>query len=212
MNNPESDTYGVSALSYLRRARERILEGNKAALFYAALELRCCVEVRQAEYIEHLKAYEGQKLRPYKISENRAKIAKISEGQLIAKLTFDLGDGEIFEGYHTPVPASLVRYCEKHLDNLRHAQSRFRGPSDEFWNDTRADLISHYRQAWISCRGNMMVPPLWNSKNKQTHPMIFEISDDNRAMMERMKGMVGDHFNVRVTYLEQPPESWVCDL
>lgn len=212
MNNEDSEVYGVSAISYLRRARARILEENKPALFYAALELRCCVEARQAEYIEHLSAYKGQKLRPYRIGENRTKIAQISGGQLIAKLTFDLGDGETFEGYHTPVPASLVRYCEKHLDNLRHAQSRYFGPEDKFWSDTRAGLIAYYRQAWTSCQGNMMVPPLWNSKSKNTHPMVFEVSDDNRDKMERMKGAVGDYFNLHVNYLERPPESWVCDL
>lgn len=212
MNNHEPETYGVSALSYLRRTRERLLDDTKAALFYAALELRCCVEARQAEYIEHLNAYKGQKLRPYRLGENRDKIAKISDGKVIAKLTFDLGDGETFEGYHTPVPASLVRYCEKHLDKLRHVQSQYRGPDDEWWAKTRADLVSHYRQAWISCQGNMMVPPLWNANSKQTHPMVFEIDDDNRATMERMKGAVGEHFNVHVSYLEHPPESWVCDL
>ncbi|MBB5985639.1 hypothetical protein [Sphingobium lignivorans] len=212
MTHQEPETYGVSASSYLRRARERVLDGTKAALFYAALELRCCVEARQAEYIEHLSAYKGQKLRPYRLGENRSKIAKISGGKLIAKLTFELGDGEVLEGYHTPVPASLVRYCEKHLDNLRHAQSRFRGHDDEFWNRTRTDLIAHYRLAWISCQGNMMVPPLWSANSKKTHPMVFEITDGNRAAMERMKESVGEHFNVHVSYLEHPPESWVCDL
>lgn len=152
--------YGISAQGYLERTRERLLQDTHESLFYAALELRCCVEARQAEYVEHLNAYKGQKVRPYRIGENRQKIAKISGGKLIARLQFNLDKGLALVGYHTPVPASLTQYCERHLDNLRHAQPQYRPPNDPWWDATRADLIEHYRQAWVACQGNLLVPPL----------------------------------------------------
>jgi len=204
--------YGVSAQAYLERARNRLLENTHEALFYAALELRCCVEARQAEYVRHLSAYKGQKVRPYRIGENREKIAKISGGKVIAQLRFSFDDGLALVGYHTPVPASLTRYCERHLDNLRHTQPEFRPADDPWWDATRADLIEHYRQAWVSCQGNMLVPPLWSARSKRTHPVIFEFGEADRETAERMKGAVGEQFVVEVKYLETPPTEWVCDL
>jgi hypothetical protein len=208
-----SENYGVSAAGYLSRVRARLLEADKACLFYAALELRCCVEARQAEYIEHLSAFKGKKVRPYRIGENREKIAKISGGKLIAKLTFDLSEGRIFEAFHTPVPASLTRFCERSLDSLRHAQRIYRKHDDPWWETTRNLLIENYRLAWISCQGNLLVPPLWSSRSGQTHPMVFELDEKDRAFMETIRSSsAGDPFQVHVEYLESPPRTWVCDL
>ena len=48
----QKDDYRISARDYLARARERLMAGKKAALFHAALELRYCIEARQAEHLE----------------------------------------------------------------------------------------------------------------------------------------------------------------
>lgn len=207
-----SDRYDVSAAGYLARARDRLLDDDKVGLFYAALELRCCVEARQAEYIEHLSAFKGKKVRPYKIGENRERIAKISGGKLIAKLIFELPDGQRFEAFHTPVPAPLTRYCERSLDNLRHAQPAYRNRDDPWWANTRDLLIDNYRLAWISCQGNSLAPPMWSSKSRLTHPMVFEVREQDRAALETLRKSVGDHFEVHVDYLESPPPDWICDL
>lgn len=204
--------YGISAQAYLERTRTQLLENTHESLFYAALELRCCVEARQAEYVEHLSAYKGQKVCPYQIGENRKKIAKISGGELIARLQFNLDDGQALVGYHTPVPASLTQYCERHLDNLRHTQPQYRPPDDPWWDATRTDLIKNYRQAWVACQGNMLVPPLWSTRSGKTHPVTFEFAEADREMADRMKNSVGEHLIVEVKYLESPPQEWVCDL
>ncbi|UDF05357.1 hypothetical protein [Asticcacaulis sp. AND118] len=207
----KSNIYGVAAGSYLHRARERLLDGTKESLFYAALELRCCVETRQAEYLEHLNAYKGKKVRPYKIGDNRSKIEKISGGKVIARMTFHFED-ELFIGYHTPVPLALVQYCEQKIDNLRHAQPYYRDNDDPWWEEVRQGLVSNYRLAWISCKGNMLVPPLWGNKGKDVHPMVFDVDEQSRAVIQRLSQQAGRQFKAQVEYLETPPEDWVCDL
>lgn len=156
--------------------------------------------------------YKGQKVRPYRIGENRNKIAKISGGKLIARMAFDFRDGLTFEAFHTPVPAALTRYCEKSLDSLRHAQNVRRSQDDPWWREIREGLVDHYRMAWVSCQGSLLVPPLWNGNGKRAHPLIIEASNDNRIFLERMQGSIGEHFDVHVEYFEKPPASWVCDL
>ena len=77
----QGDDYAVMARDYLARARERLMEGSKAALFHAAMELRCCVEARQAEYLElptRLPGTGKQEFQPYRISDNARTIQKIS--------------------------------------------------------------------------------------------------------------------------------------
>jgi hypothetical protein len=204
--------YGVTPEAYLTRARDCLRLGTTPSLFYAALELRCCVEARQAEYIEHLVPYKNKKIRPYKIGENREKIAKISGGNLIARLVFTFDDGQVFEGFHTPVPASLAKYCERTLDGLRHAQPQFRNENDPWWAETRDKLITNYRLAWIACAGNLLVPPLWSGSGKDVHPLVVEVTDDNRPWVEKMANAIGEHFKVDVDYLEAPPAHWICDL
>lgn len=208
----KSKSYGVGATSYLERARARLIDDQETSIFYAALELRCCVEARQAEYIEHLSVYKNQKLRPYRIGENRTKIAKISGGELIAKMTFNFEDGVTLEGFHTPVPAALTKYCETSLDALRHAQTTFRALDDPWWRDAREGLEKHYRLAWVACRGNLLVPPLWNGIGKPAHPLVIEATDGDTSLIERMQGSVGKPFKVQVEYLEAPPPDWICDL
>src|SRR4051794_16443921 len=48
----EHDYYGVTSRDYLARARKRLGEGTKEALFYAALELRSAVESKMQSYLE----------------------------------------------------------------------------------------------------------------------------------------------------------------
>jgi hypothetical protein len=64
--------------------------------------------------------------------------------------------------YHTPIPKALLSYCEKKIDALRHAQTRYRSPGDVWWDETRRQMVQHYRMAWLACQGTIMMPPLWD--------------------------------------------------
>lgn len=209
---PAEDDYSPLATAYLARSREWLAEGSKRGLFYAAFELKCCVEARMAEYLEHLEPYRGRKVQPFAINANAKLIRRISAGETIAKLGFHGPDGLITTQYHTPVPDRLKRYCEKKIDELRHAQRTYRQPDDPWWEKTRSELTEAYRWAWVACQGAMMVPPLWSKNKKNTHPMVFDLNDINRPALHSMMKMVNQTMTIEVDYLDEPPAEWVCDL
>lgn len=212
----EAGDYGVMARDYLARARDRLLEGSKAAMFHAAMELRCCVEARQAEYLETQPRFVRKKLQPYRLGETAKVIQKISAGELIFRMTTSSLDEDLGEDtqFHTPVPKALVAYCERKLDALRHAQAAYRAPSDPWWGEMRADLVRHYRMAWVACQGRITMPPRWNRKTGELTPINMHV--DSRPGITGDVPMAlyrqGTNVRMRVDYLEVPPPDWVCDL
>lgn len=206
------DRYGVDARSYLGRCKERLLENTKASLFYAAYELRNCVEARLSEYIEHFEPMKNKKLKPYKIGENARLVRQISQGHAIACFEGEF-EGYTLKEYHTPVPIELKRYCEMKVDELRHAQVKFRHSDDEWWISTRNDLLANYRLAWFACQGNMPVPPLWENGTKRMHPTIFMLTDENRdALQAFAKDAIGREGEFRISYISDPYDLWKPDL
>ena len=204
--------YGVSARSYLERCAKRLREKELASLFYAAFELRNCVEARQAEYLEHYDPVKNKKIRPFKLGENAKKLAAIKKGDAIGKFEFILTDEISFAGYHTPIPDRLKQICEKRLDSLRHAQIKFRDAKDSWWANQRAILLEGYRLAWIACKGDIPMPPLWDRKTGKTHPVVFEQTPENEHFLDLVRGNIGREFSLRVSYLDVHPDHWVPDL
>lgn len=208
----DNDRYGIDARSYLIRCRDRLRENSKASLFYAAFELRNCVEARLAEYIEHYEPLKHKKVKPFKIGENARLVKQINQGHAIACFQANIG-GRLLCEYHTPVPIELKRFCETKVDCLRHAQIQFRHDNDEWWFKTRTELIDNYRLAYFACQGNMPVPPLWRNGTKQLHPTIFMVTPDNRATLEMFKDLpVGEEGHVHVSYIDDPYTLWTPDL
>lgn len=83
MNPVDDDDYQTSPQGYLARCRDRLREGTKAGIFYAALELRGCIEARHAEYFEHHEPLSGTKFQPWRLGESQKVVAKITEGALL---------------------------------------------------------------------------------------------------------------------------------
>lgn len=204
--------YSVSANEYLSRARAALCEGLPQGIFYAAFELRCCVETRQAEYAQALKKYENTKIRPWNIGDTGKRIRKASYAEKISLMRYDFGDGLLFDSYHTPVSASLITFAERSLGDLLHAQPIFRLQKDGWWKEKRDCLLMGYRMAWLACQGDSLVPPLWNPRTKVTHPVVMERHIRNERFFERMPVQKGTKFRVEVCYLDSPPEQWQCDL
>jgi hypothetical protein len=204
--------YGVSAKAYLARCAERLREDRAESLFYAAFELRNCVEVRQAEYLYHYAPYKNTKIRPYRIGETAKRLNAIKNGDLIGKFEFHFPNQEVFTGYHTPVPKRLRDACERQLDGLRHAQHEYRALCHPWWAQQRDLLITSYRLAWVACQGDVPMPPLWNTKTGEAHPMVFDVTPENEQYLNLFSGSVGANFSLRVSYIEVPPASWVPDL
>ena len=204
--------YGVSARSYLERCAKCLREPDLAFLFYAALELRNCVEARQAEYLEHYDPLRNTKVRPYRIGENAKKLTAIHNGEAIGRFEFILTSEIRLVEYYTPVPNRLKKLCEKSIDLLRHAQVRFRDANAPWWGDQRALLLEGYRLAWLACKGNIPMPPLWNQKTGETHPVVFDQTPENTGLLRLMSENIGREFSLQVSYLDAPPRHWVPDL
>lgn len=100
--------YDSSPHGYLARAKLRLCEGTPEALFYAAFELRCCVESRQDWYanaMEHLRV----KIRPWKITETAKRLESVFDSQKIAYLIFGPPDEDKFHLYYTPVTKDALQ-------------------------------------------------------------------------------------------------------
>lgn len=206
------EEYGVTAAAYLVRARQALQSGRTESLFYAALEMRCCIEARQAEYAQALHGYQGTKIKAWRIAETGQKIRQRSYADRICMVSYKI-DGEILATtFHTPVTDELIKIAEATLGELLHAQARFRPSSDSWWGQTRDRLIRGYHLSWLACQGDSLTPPLWNSQSKSVHPTLLERHPRNEAFVKRIGNLVGRQLEMQVRYPEQPPAEWECDL
>ncbi len=203
--------YPVSAKAYLARAKDALENGRPEGLFYAALELRCCIETRQAEYAEALSAYKETKIKPWNIGDTGRRIRRASYADRIALFRYNFGEGW-FDSYHTPISDKLIAFAEKELGQLLHCQLVYRSPEEEWWANTKAQLIEGYRMTWLSCQGDSLVPPLWNGTTKSVHPVVLEKHDGNASLFDRLPVLPGTEFRVEIRYLDNAPNHWHCDL
>jgi hypothetical protein len=206
-----SDDYQVSPRGYLRRCRDQLLDGSKASLFYAALELRNCVEARLAEYLEHYELHTAE-IQAFKIGYNAKAVDKMFDSKQIVHARITTRSGDVLDQYHTPVPAELESYCKRHVDDLRHCQAVYRKPDDPWWNETREQLVAAYRLAWVACRGEMPVPPLVNFDTGECHPFTFLMDKDERDRFQPELFQAGVPFELAVDYLDEAPVDWRPDL
>lgn len=131
---PASMSYSVSSRAYLTRANRRLRDQTHEALFYAALELRCCVEARQEEYataLEFLKT----KVKPWKIGKTAMTLEGVFESKKIAHITLSFDGSQQFDLYYTPVSKKLYGAAER-LGSLLHRMETFKTDSDPFWTAT----------------------------------------------------------------------------
>jgi hypothetical protein len=199
--------YDVSARGYLARAKEQLLQNSSQSLFYAAFELRCCVETRQEEYATEI-AYIKTKIKPWKIGATAKQLEKMFDSSKIARVTISRGNSEIFTLYHTPVSKRLSNASER-LGELLHRMEKFKADDDPFWSHTRRQIGIVYRDAWYACQGQLLMPPLGDSK---TGSIPFKISEPPDRLKEFLQGVEGNPFLTEIAYLDQAPEEWVCDL
>ena len=202
--------YFVGARAYLARAKDCLLETRNDALFYAAFELRCCVEARQEAYLEAIE-YINKKIRPWEIGKTAKTLASIFTSEKIAFVSIGFGEGKRYPMYYTPVSKRLIKGAEK-LGELLHSQKAFHADEDVFWSTTRAEVLSVYRDAWLSCRGTLLAPPLWQSKTKQCTPSRWKTLMTNSAHLVERAVARKTTISMRVNYLDQVPSNWVCDL
>ena len=196
--------YHINSRAYLARAKSRLSEDTFEALFYAAFELRCCVESRQEEYATELE-FLRKKIKPWNIGKTAQTLEHVFESNKIAHITLSSQGSKVFDLYHTPVPRVLYTKAEK-LGALLHRLSAFKWDTDIFWTTTRSNLEKIYRDAWIACQGTLLTPPLMRQPLKVENPSTDLTEWISRAAKEKLA------FKMTVDYLDSPPADWTCDL
>jgi hypothetical protein len=197
-------SYSVSSRAYLARANQRLREQTLESLFYAALELRCCVETRQEEYATALD-FLKTKVKPWKIGKTAMTLERVFESKQIAHITLSFDDSRQFDLYYTPVQGKLYGAAER-LGALLHRMEAFKADTDPFWTMTRTELQNIYREAWLACQGTLLTPPFFEQPLKVENPSGDLAEWLMRAGKEQLK------FTITVEYLDQPPSVWTCDL
>jgi hypothetical protein len=188
-----------------------LLDERKEALFYAALELRCCVEARQGAYAEAQREYiRRRKIREWKIAEVRILLERVFDSGKIAQIIFENETKTLrYTSYYTPVTRHLANVAEQ-LGRYLHSLDRVRDDQDPWWERTRSHLIEVYRKAWIACRGDMLAPPIM-AKDGIRHQVSFA-TDEDRELLLKIMMPKGSPFVAAVRYLEHPPDDWRPDL
>jgi hypothetical protein len=203
--------YHISPHAYLDRAKQRLRDGTAESLFYAAFEIRCCVESRQecyADAIEHMRI----EIRSWKHKETARRLEKVFDSEKIAHLKFRLSDNKTFDLYYTPVTTSLSTNMGK-MGDILHCMKAFKEDNDVYWQKTRAFVESVYKEAWVACHGTLLIPPLYDNKSGKPSTMvkIERFTDDMKEWITQAQ-RESTQIAVEVNYLDSPPAEWMCDL
>lgn len=195
--------YAVSSQAYLARAKARLGEESPASLFYAALELRCGVEQRLREHLEH-QDHVSEKLKSgWKIAKlGRTVESAFRLGDRIAEMTFMRKGEVIFRLYYTPVTSELQTEAGR-LGNYLHAPLIYREPDDPLWVEMEDLLKRVYLGLARANVGTLYGPPLRErSTGLVSVPMVL---DETAGILLDLG--VGADYVLRFEYLDAlPPE------
>ncbi|MBW0144307.1 hypothetical protein [Sphingomicrobium clamense] len=206
----DPDAYYTSARAYLRRAREALRKKDVRNLFYAAFELRCCVEARQLEYADALVKLQGKKIRAWKISETYNAIQANSGNGKIVQMQFRQS-ANTFDLFHVPVSVNLKSSAEKLGDFLHAREAMFRVGSTEH-ERLLAHVIETYRLSWLCCKGDALVPPLFANDSHEIHPLRIELDQEIREKLSDFCLDEGSEVEFQVKYLDEPPADWIAEF
>ena len=195
--------YRTSSRDYLVRAQERLRDGTKEALFYAAFELRCGIEARMRQYLEVWDHISRKKKEGWKIVDlGRGVEEAFRLGDRIARVEVH-NESMIFTAifYYTPVAPTLQKHGER-LGNYLHSMKGFRESEDPWWNEFRQDLEVIVAQLDGANRGTLLGPPLVRHEGRKALiDMRLELpggTDPRAAFSSKFQ-------KLRVTYLDRLP-------
>lgn len=203
------EEYGIDSSDYLKRAKERITEATKTSLFYAALELRCYVECRQAEYLEAQREFVKSVPPAWKIGHQWRTLQNVMRGHQIQHIRMIYSQKFSIDGYYVPVSDALKNGAER-MSDLIHAQRKAYSNDDPWWDNKREEIVALYRSAWVCQQGNMLAPALISQRDGK---MISRLSMTVQADKEKMD-IVRDtkYATAHVQYYDTPPAIWVVEI
>ena len=205
-----TDSYGVDPDAYLVRARRCLQSESPEMLFYAAFELRCCVEARQNEYLAAQRKFVRRSLKTWKAGPRSKVLNEIFSSERIAELIYRFDDAEARAFYYVPITKQMLRQYGR-LGDVLHLMKDYRPPNHRWWSDTRERLLETYRSAWVLCQGELLTPPFINKDTGEVELTSRIPSDDPTGITDRLSRL-GESFTMSVDYLKEPPSAWTCNL
>lgn len=189
------------------------MEGNVESLFYAAFELRACIEARVVEYAETLPHIRGKKITSWQLAKARLALQQAVPDRRYTVLTIKIDDAE-HTVTHTPIPNEVWKNVGK-LGDYLHYRNEFDG-RDPQQIRVFADLVlAVYKDAWIACQGDLIGPLLGRGKpGSHVTTLVRFDSPDALAFNEVIKRAVAEETPaiMGVEYPKHLPADWDFDL
>ncbi|MEM1160183.1 MAG: hypothetical protein AAGJ28_04565 [Pseudomonadota bacterium] len=193
-----SKEYPVNPTAHLERAVQCLQKNTAPHLFYAAFEIRCCVELRQNEYLEAQEEYRSSLPKRFRIGQQAKELAKIYSESRIQKITMQFNDGFSIEFCYVPVSNSLKANTER-LGSLLHSQHT------ELSTNRLAQIRSHLRkmiQAVEEClSGNCLSPSLIDGRSGQPVSTVKALIDPALVEDVRERILPGNEMKAHVEYV-----------
>lgn len=196
--------YGIRAIDYLKRARQRLDDATHESLFYAAFELRCGVQARLSEYVRAQKETSAKKKGDWRIPKLARDLEEaFRTGDKVIRLTLTPegtgGEGLLLQ--YIPVH-SIIQQMAGQLGNVLHAMKPEGKYDDVWWEEMRRFLEMMYEGLRLATLGTLLAPPLKNRKTGQIH-LAFTV--EGEAELERHQKFfneTGGKFKMSVTYAD----------
>ncbi len=199
--------YRIHSRDHLRRARQRLDEDTPMSLFYAALELRCGIEVRMRQYLEAQSHISKKMKKGWQIARLAKNIEKVfkSGDKVVEFAIYDREGRNLLDVlYYTPVNAKLRKMGEQ-LGNYLHAMETRRPREDPWWAQTRNFFEDVYTELKKANFGTLIGVPLLDPKTKALS-MAFEQPENESPDSTRDRiGRTGVSRMLSVRYLDRLP-------
>jgi hypothetical protein len=201
-------SYGIDSIAYLRRARARLDERSREALFYAAYELRCGTESRLQDYLDAREDIAKKKKKGWHIMDSAKELDRaIRLGDKVAEAAIVDSDGAtVVAAFYTPVSARLRETAGACLHDLLHAMKRSFPDDDRWWSDTRTFLEKIYSDLELANKGTLLGPMMLSPDRKKANMMMSFRHDSLLADKVSLFGQVGVVATIRVRYHDILPD------
>lgn len=191
--------YYIRAINYLDRAKKVFNPDNKDTWFYSAFEIRCGVEARMREYLQHQKSVSAKKKkgwRPAVLAKDIGQVFKIGEKE--AHFSFHSETTDPFTLVYRPVPKELQEIVEK-LGNYLHAAHEDFFAREDYWQTFQELVERGIELLDYSVDSQLLGVPLRNVTTNQLEIFATVTSEVREQLDEHLKGGL---VNIEVSYRE----------
>jgi hypothetical protein len=202
---PTTMKYGTHSRDYLRRARQRLDEGCRDSLFYAAFEIRAGVEARMQQYLQAQEDASRKKKRGWKIAVLGAELERMFRigDKVVEVAVLDAADIPEVVLYYTPVKNALRKTAQQ-LGDYLHA-GRFHELDDPWWTQLRALLEGACSELERANLGVLVGPPLLNPRTATMSMQREVLPHEDPETARNAIGSVGKRGRLRIRYLDSVP-------